>query len=125
MPRTILITGASTGIGAAIARQLAPGNRLLLHHNRTSIDPVASAVQERGGTVLSFQADLMHESGCRKLMDEVWVQTGSLDVLINNAGALLKRHKVTTLEWGPHREDLSLEHVLCHVGHAPCRTITA
>ena len=99
MSRTILITGASTGIGAATAKRLAPGNMLLLHHNRTPVEPVANAVREQGGEACGLRADLSSESGCRRLMDAVREHTPALDVLVNNAGALLERHSVETVRW--------------------------
>ncbi|MDE2832936.1 MAG: SDR family NAD(P)-dependent oxidoreductase [Bacteroidota bacterium] len=99
MGRTILITGASTGIGAETARRLAPDSTLLLHHNRSSIDDVASEAAERGAQVHTFQADLSAESGCLGLVAEVSNCTDQLDVLVNNAGSLLERHTVATLRW--------------------------
>lgn len=99
MSRVILITGASTGIGAATALRLARGNRLLLHHHQTPIDPVAKAVREKGGEAWGLRADLSVESGCRELMSAVREHAESLDVLVNNAGALLERHSVETVRW--------------------------
>ncbi len=99
MQRTILITGASTGIGAIIARRLAKGNSLILHHNQSPIDPVAKRVRDLGGVVHTSQADLMHEAGCRALVRDVTRVTDHLDVLVNNAGSLLERHTVENLTW--------------------------
>ena len=99
MRRTILITGASTGIGAVTARRLAKSNTLILHHNQSPIESVAKEVQELGGVVHTSQADLMHEAGCRALMRDVTRVTNHLDVLINNAGSLLERHTVENLTW--------------------------
>ncbi len=99
MPRTILITGASTGIGAETARHLAEGNTLILHHNQSPIEPVAEDVQIRGGTVHTCQADLAGEAGCHLLMQAVNRVTEHLDVLISNAGSLLQRHTVEEVTW--------------------------
>ena len=99
MQRTILITGASTGIGAVIAQRLAKGNTLILHHNRSPIESVAKEVWELGGVVHTSQADLMQEAGCHALMRDVTSATDHLDVLVNNAGSLLERHTVENLTW--------------------------
>ena len=99
MQRTILITGASTGIGAVIAQRLAKGNTLILHHNQSPIESVATEVRELGGVVHTSQADLMQEAGCRALMRDVTRVTDHLDVLVNNAGSLLERHTVENLTW--------------------------
>lgn len=99
MARTILITGASTGIGAATARRLAPCNTLILHHNWSPIAHVTDQVRALGGAVITAQADLSTEAGCRALVERVTGATGHLDDLINNAGGLIERHTVETLRW--------------------------
>ena len=101
MSKRILITGASTGIGAAMALALAAGNKLYLHYNqsRSEVEKVAAGVKERKGHPYIIRADLMSEQGCRNLFTEVSEKTDSLDVLINNAGGAIRRHKVCELEW--------------------------
>lgn len=101
MSKTILITGASTGIGAATALELAAGNTLFLHYNssKTEAEAVTEAAKGRGATVHLIQADMMNEAGCRHLANEVTGRTDTLDVLVNNAGSLLERHSVDSLEW--------------------------
>ena len=99
MRRTILITGASTGIGAATACHLAQGNTLILHHNQSPIEPVAEEVRRLGGVVHTSQVDLMDQTGCHSLMQDVASKTEHLDVFVNNAGGLLKRHVVEEVTW--------------------------
>ena len=101
MAKTILITGASTGIGAATARELAAGNTLFLHYNQSQAEAekVAQSVAEQGGTAHLIQADLTTEAGCRHVADALQDQTDTLDALVNNAGSLIERHTVKTLDW--------------------------
>ena len=101
MSKTILITGASTGIGAATALELAAGNELFLHYHRSQAETeaVAQTVAGRGGTAQLIQADLMTEAGCRHVAEAVTSQTNTLDVLVNNAGSLIQRHQIESLEW--------------------------
>ncbi|MBM9434128.1 SDR family NAD(P)-dependent oxidoreductase [Flaviflexus equikiangi] len=87
MTLTVLITGASDGIGAAAARQLAPhGHRLLITgRSRDKLDAVA---RETGAT--PFVADYARLDDVRRLAEGVRAELGgdSLDVLANNAGGI-------------------------------------
>ena len=101
MAKIIVITGASTGIGAATARILAEGNDIFIHYNasRESAEQTAAEVQEHGGTAHLVQADLFGEAGCDALFSEVAVMTNRIDVLVNNAGALVQRQGIGEMEW--------------------------
>ncbi len=99
--KKILITGASTGIGAATAEYLAEGNELVIHFNASGkeAETVAEKVRARGGIPHLVQADLGREDGCRTLADFVETNLKQLDVLVNNAGSLVERQSVRELEW--------------------------
>ena len=101
MPLHILITGASTGLGAETARELAPGNHIYLHYNssKAPAEAVAEEVSQLGGTVTLVQANLMQESGCQQLFESVAAHTTVLDALVNNAGGLVERHPLPGLRW--------------------------
>lgn len=91
-PRTILLTGASDGIGAAAARQLAArGHRLLLVGR--SAEKTAVIADEIGAP--HFVADFARLDDVRRLAREVVGATDRIDVLANNAGAILGRRTVT------------------------------
>ena len=86
MSKIILITGASTGLGAETARLLAPGNEIIVHFNASEVAArkVAEEVAEGDGKAHLIQADLTTESGCRELVQSVSERTDKLDVLFNN-----------------------------------------
>jgi len=83
-----LITGASSGIGAALAIRLAAkGARIaLVARRKDRLDDVASRVREAGGTPLVLVADLSQESECRRIVDDTVRAFGTIDILVNNAG---------------------------------------
>jgi 3-oxoacyl-[acyl-carrier protein] reductase len=101
MSKKILITGASTGIGAETASLLAEGNTIYVHYHSSKepAEKVAATVNANGGTAVVIQADLSKEVGCRTLVQAVAANSDKLDVLINNAGGLIQRQGVPSLEW--------------------------
>ena len=101
MSKNILITGASTGIGAETARLLAPENNIIIHYNSSedAAKTVAKEVKERGGHAHLVQADLSNETGTKGLVQFVTSVFDRLDVLINNAGSLIERREARELEW--------------------------
>ena len=101
MTKSILITGASTGIGAETARQVAAGNEIFVHYNTSAeqAEKVAADVSEKGGKSYLMQADLSKEDGCRELVKAVSMESKKIDVLVNNAGGVIKRQSVREYEW--------------------------
>src|SRR5688500_15553148 len=86
----VLITGASQGIGAAIAKTFAReilGVRLaLVARNATKLAAVARACKKLGATAESFSCDVSNEAAVATLTTAVTKRFGGVDVLINNAG---------------------------------------
>ena len=84
----VIITGASAGIGAELARQLASqGARVALAARRKEqLEQVAARCRHLGGSSLVVPTDVTDAAQCRALVEEVVAAWGGLDMLINNAG---------------------------------------
>lgn len=88
-PRTFLVTGAASGIGAAICRNLAsPDTAILVHtrRNRDGAEAVAAEVRRNGGQAAVFLSDLAAPDAAKATVEEAVETFGGLDVLISNAG---------------------------------------
>jgi len=82
--RVALVTGSTSGIGAAIARRLARDGVTVALHSRVSV-AAGTALAEELGRATYTQADLSEATSARRLIDEVRDKHGRLDILVNNA----------------------------------------
>jgi 3-oxoacyl-[acyl-carrier protein] reductase len=92
--KRVLITGASTGIGAAAAVAFAKaGAHVALHYNqsRKEAEAVADAVRSGGGSCHLINGDLTKRGEAKRVVEEAARALGGIDVLVNNAGSLFKR----------------------------------
>ncbi|MSV27304.1 MAG: SDR family oxidoreductase [Bryobacterales bacterium] len=96
--RTALVTGASRGIGraAAIALARAGAPKVLVHYNShaAGIEETMAAVREAGAETSAFQADLAKVEGIHSLIALVKASGAAVDLLVNNAGSLVKRARL-------------------------------
>ncbi len=92
--RTVLVTGASSGIGAAVARELASrGDTVALVARRADrLDDVLADCRTDAPASARWAADLSDPEVAADLALEIWDHFGSLDVVINNAAAPMRRH---------------------------------
>jgi 3-oxoacyl-[acyl-carrier protein] reductase len=87
--KAALVTGSSSGIGAAIAQELAAGGAQVavhFHRNEDGASSVAESIRDRGGTCAVFQADVSVQGEAADLVKEVQEKLGRIDILVNNAG---------------------------------------
>jgi NADP-dependent 3-hydroxy acid dehydrogenase YdfG len=89
--KACVVTGASSGIGAATARRLASaGASVALAARRADrLQELAREISGNGGTALAIETDVTKEDDARALIERARSELGRLDVLVNNAGVML------------------------------------
>jgi 3-oxoacyl-[acyl-carrier protein] reductase len=92
--KVVLITGSSTGIGAAAAVAFGKlGARVAVHYNSSQgpAEEVLGLVKATGAQAILLKGDVLESAQCQRLVDETVKAFGRIDILINNAGALVQR----------------------------------
>ncbi len=86
-----LVTGASSGIGAATARRLAQDGACvaLVARGLDRLQALAADIDKEGGTALAVQADITDRAQAEAAVQQAAGQFGRLDILVNNAGLML------------------------------------
>lgn len=100
--RVAIITGAARNMGRAFAEALArAGAAVVLHHHgpssRSDAEAAATAIRERGGRVHLVEGEL-DRATIRRLFDETLAAFGRIDIVINNAGLIIKKPFVEVTE---------------------------
>jgi 3-oxoacyl-[acyl-carrier protein] reductase len=99
--RVALVTGASKGIGAGIARALADeGASVVANYasDKAGADNTVAEITKAGGKAVAIQADMSEVAGARRLVRETVQRFGRLDILVNNAGISLNKPLAETTE---------------------------
>lgn len=117
----VLVTGASRGIGRAIARHLADAGARVAAQYRERRDPILKLEAAfDDARVVGFQTDLADTSECEHLFDGVVDRFGRLDVLVNNAGVAIRVPDDATLDAWSRAWDLTM-HVNLRAPELLCR----
>lgn len=91
MARTAIVTGASRGIGRAVARRLAAdGFSVVINYagNAAEAESVVGEITKEGGTALAIRADVSKANDVAQMFEETEHKLGGVDVLVNNAGIM-------------------------------------
>lgn len=91
--RVVLVTGASSGIGEAVARRIAVAGAtvLLVARSMDKLDAIAHELEDAGGSAFAHPCDLADLGDVDRMSAEVLAQHGRVDVLVNNAGRSIRR----------------------------------
>lgn len=92
--KTVLITGASRGIGAIVARRFAnAGYKTIVNYagGKDEAEQLVTEIKANGGDAVALQADVSKPDQVKRLFDEAIAHYGKIDVLVNNAGIMITK----------------------------------
>ncbi|OXE96559.1 3-oxoacyl-[acyl-carrier protein] reductase [Flavobacterium araucananum] len=92
--KVVLVTGASRGIGAAVAKNLAErGAKVIVNYagGLQSAEETVAAIKNAGGDAIAIQADVSKSDEVKAMFDQAIAHYGRIDVLVNNAGIMITK----------------------------------
>ena len=123
--KVAVVTGASKGIGAEIAKGLAAaGASVVVNYasSKEGADKVVNAIAGKGGKAVAVKADVSKAADVQRLFEEAQKAFGRLDVLVNNAGVYNFQPLADVTESEFHRQfNTNVLGVLLEIGRASCR----
>lgn len=105
--KVAVVTGASSGIGAGIAKAFgAEGATVIVNYatNKSGADAVVAAISATGGTAFAAQADMSQEAEVVRLFGKIKADHGKVDVLVNNAGIAIFEMAADVTEEAFHKQ---------------------
>lgn len=105
--KVALVTGASKGIGAGIAKELASGGASVVVNyatDRTGAEAVVDSIKKSNGRAIAIQADITKSTDVKRLLAETKLAYGAIDILVNNAGVYMSMPLEDLTEEEFHRE---------------------
>jgi 3-oxoacyl-[acyl-carrier protein] reductase len=99
--KVAIVTGASRGIGRAIAERLAQdGVMVIVNYGKSAgkAKAVVAGIESKGGKAVAMQADMSKVADVRRLVRDTVQRFGRLDILVNNAGIFMTKSLVETME---------------------------
>lgn len=99
--KTVMVTGANTGIGQGIARAIGRAGGNVIGVGRSAMDETAKLVAQTGARFEVATADLSSATDAQSMLDEAWDRWGPIDGLVNNAGVIRRADAVdvTQADW--------------------------
>jgi 3-oxoacyl-[acyl-carrier protein] reductase len=110
-PKVALVTGASRGIGRAIALELAAaGTAVVVNYfrRREDAEAVVRTIADKGGSALAYQADVSDRKAIDPMFSMIDDRLGRLDILVNNAGIASRIDSITAISDEAWRQTLAV-----------------
>jgi 3-oxoacyl-[acyl-carrier protein] reductase len=94
--KRVLVTGASRGIGKAIAQAMAGAGATVALVARTEATEAKKEIEQAGGNAICYRSDVGDETQVLQLLDDIVSDLGGVDVVVNNAGVILEKPLLQT-----------------------------